>query len=67
MEDKHDKEFADIVMEKINEMIDAGWIIEDAAVGLYDNVTDGMQKPEPLAAEDVTEENAFRNGNTGTG
>ena len=59
MEDKHDKEFADIVMEKINEMIDAGWIIEDAAVGLYDNVTDGMQKPEPLAGKDVTEENEF--------
>lgn len=58
MEDEHDKEFADIVMDKINEMIDAGWITEDAAVGLHDNVTDGMLKLKPLAAEDVTEENA---------
>ena len=55
MEDEHDKEFTDIVMEKINEMIDAGWITEDAAVGLYDNVTEGMQKLKPLAAEDVYE------------
>ena len=39
-------------------MIDAGWITEDAAVGLYDNVTDGILKPKPLAAKDVTEENA---------
>ena len=58
MEDEHDKEFTDIVMEKINEMIDAGWITEDAAVGLYDNVTKGMQELKPLAAEDITEENA---------
>ncbi|MCB5384924.1 DUF1002 domain-containing protein [Blautia glucerasea] len=58
MEDEHNKEFADIVMDKINEMIDAGWITEDAAVGLYDNVTDGILKPKPLAAKDVTEENA---------
>ena len=59
MEDEHDKEFTDIVMEKINEMIDAGWITEDAAVGLYDNVTESMQELKPLAAEDITEENAF--------
>ena len=58
MEDEHDKEFTDIVMEKINEMIDAGWITEDAAVGLYDNVTEGMQELKPLAAEDITEENS---------
>lgn len=58
MEDEHDKEFTDIVMEKINEMIDAGWITEDAAVGLYDNVTEAMQELKPLAAEDITEENA---------
>lgn len=57
MEDEHDKEFTDIVMDKINEMIDAGWITEDAAVGLYDNVTEGMQELKPLAAEDITEEN----------
>lgn len=59
MEDEHDKEFTDIVMEKINEMIDAGWITEDAAVGLYDNVTESMQELKPLAAEDITEENAY--------
>jgi uncharacterized protein YpuA (DUF1002 family) len=59
MEDEHDKEFTDIVMDKINEMIDAGWITEDAAVGLYDNVTEGMQELKPLAAEDITEENAY--------
>ena len=59
MEDEHDKEFTDIVMEKINEMIDAGWITEDAAVGLYDNVTESMQERRPLAAEDITEENAY--------
>ena len=59
MEDEHDKEFPDIVMDKINEMIDAGWITEDAAVGLYDNVTKGMQELKPLAAEDITEENAY--------
>lgn len=58
MEDEHDKEFTDIIMDKINEMIDAGWITEDAAVGLYDNVTEGMQELKPLAAEDITEENA---------
>lgn len=57
MKDEHDKEFTDIVMDKINEMIDAGWITEDAAVGLYDNVTEGMQELKPLAAEDITEEN----------
>lgn len=57
MEDEHDKEFTDIVMDKINEMIDAGWITEDAAVDLYDNVTEGMQELKPLAAEDITEEN----------
>ena len=57
MEDEHDKEFTDIVMDKINEMIGAGWITEDAAVGLYDNVTEGMQELKPLAAEDITEEN----------
>ena len=56
MEDEHDKEFTDIVMEKINEMVDAGWITEDTAVGLYDNVTEGLQKLKPLAAEDMTEE-----------
>lgn len=59
MEDEHDKEFTDIVMEKINEMIDAGWITEDTAVGLYDNVTESMQELKPLAAEDITEENAY--------
>ena len=59
MEDKHEKEFTDIVMDKINEMIEAGWITEDAAVGLYDNVTDGMQELKPLAAEDMAEENAY--------
>lgn len=59
MEDEHDKEFTDIVMEKINEMIDAGWITEDAAVGLYDNVTESIQELKPLAAEDITEENAY--------
>ena len=59
MEDEHDKEFTDIVMDKINEMIDAGWITEDAAVGLYDNVTEGMQELKPLAAEDITEENTY--------
>lgn len=59
MEDEHDKEFTDIVMEKINEMIDAGWITEDAAVGLYDNVTKGMQELKPLAAEDMTEAEVY--------
>lgn len=59
MEDEHDKEFTDIIMDKINEMIDAEWITEDAAVGLYDNVTKGMQELKPLAAEDITEENAY--------
>ena len=59
MEDEHNKEFTDIVMEKINEMIDAGWITEDAAVGLYDNVTEGLQKLKPLAAEDITEEEVY--------
>ena len=59
MEDEHDKEFTDIVMEKINEMIDAGWITEDVAVGLYDNVTESIQELKPLAAEDITEENAY--------
>lgn len=59
MEDEHDKEFTDIVMDKINEMIDAGWITEDAAVGLYNNVTEGMQELKPLAAEDITEENTY--------
>lgn len=58
MEDEHDKEFTDIIMDKINEMIDAGWITEDAAVGLYDKVTEGMQELKPLAAEDITKENA---------
>ena len=59
MEDEHDKEFTDIIMDKINEMIDAGWITEDAAVGLYDNVTKGMQELKSLSAEDITEENAY--------
>ena len=58
MEDEHDKEFTDIIMDKINEMIDAGWITEDAAVGLYDNVTEGMQELKTLAAEDITKKNA---------
>lgn len=59
MEDEHDKEFTDIVMEIINEMIDAEWITEDAAVGLYDNVTEDLQKLKPLAAEDMTEEEVY--------
>ena len=59
MEDEHDKEFTDIVMEKINEMVDTGWITEDTAVGLYDNVTEGMQKLKQLAAEDMTEEDVY--------
>ena len=59
MEDEHDKEFTDIVMEKINEMIDARWITEDAAVGLYDKVTEGMQKLKRLAAEDMAAEDVY--------
>lgn len=52
-EDNHEKEFTDVIMDKVNEMIDAGQITEDAAVGLYDNVTKGMRELEPLTVDDT--------------
>ena len=52
-EDNHEKEFTDVIMDKVNEMIDAGQITEDAAVGLYDNVTKDMQELEPLTVDDT--------------
>ena len=52
-EDNHDKEFTDVIMDKVNEMIDAGQITEDAAVGLYDNVTKDMRELEPLTVDDT--------------
>lgn len=52
-EDNHEKEFTDVIMDKVNEMIDAGQITEDAAVGLYDNVTKDMRELEPLTVDDT--------------
>lgn len=52
-EDNHEKEFTDMIMDKVNEMIDAGQITEDAAVGLYDNVTKDMRELEPLTVDDT--------------